>query len=553
MTMNLHDPVAGDGLFDILGKYWAVVESLNTAVGTTLPPVAQAAVDQFKLLSPSDASYEIAAAGLPASLTSWQGTASTLASQVRQNSQNLLREWCRHDAGAASMSLGAAVAYLIEAMQAADEYVTPNAVAATLTAGAANAGDSIVAYSLLRGDGRVQENTLAETVTLKVLQTTPAVRPSVSVAGQAPIGNLLAYNWPAGSGASKSITPTDAAASLLSNGDFEDADDNDLPAEWIVTTGVAGSTLWITDVQQQTIAIANTPGSGYWLLYYTDRSGVTWATAALPYNATGPQVQTALRAIPDLGQATVSTTGTTPNYTHTVTMTGTAGNPTILSSANFLGASYGYSAPTISHAITVPGDEYAFKGRALRLESDGAETTTLYHAFGVTPRQVYFVNCFLTHVGTSPGTIHIEVLDGIGGTVLDDEEGSALSLTLTEADLSATASAHWFAFRVPPAYTRVHLRVRISSAFAAGDRIYLDEMAITRGTQLYAGGPFVAMFAGRETHVYGDTWTLEVTNNRAGLVQEWFARMFNAAASEILLPSAGSNLIPNTVVSGAVS
>lgn len=548
MALNLHDAVDGDGLFDILGKFWNVLDLLNDVVASTIPAAAQSAVDQFKLLTPSDASYEVAASGLSASVISWQNTPAILSSQVRRNSENLVREFCRHDANVASMSLTDALDYLVADMEAAGAYVTPNVVGMTITPAGTNAGDSTLCATTLRGDGRVQENTPADSIEFEVLGMTPAVRPSITVKGTPSQSNLLSHAWPQGSGVSTTITPTDPAASLLTNGNFETVDDNELPSLWIVTTGTAGATIWVTTVQEQTITIANTPGAGYYFLYYEDPAGTVWATAALAYNATGPQVQIALRALPGLSQVTVTTTGTSPNYTHTVTMTGVAGNPTKLTSGNFLTPSYGYSSPTISHAISVAGDAYSYKGRALRLESDGAELTTLYHALTLTPRRVYFLHCRMCHVGTGAGEVRIELVDGIDGDVIDDEAGSANELVIDEGDLSASHSAHWFSFRIPPTVSQVYLRVRIATAFPAGDRVYLDEMAISAGTQLYAGGPWVAMFAGALTHQYGDSWTLALTNTRAGEVQEWFHRIFQAGSREIVLPSTGSTLIPNSVI-----
>jgi len=110
----------------------------------------------------------------------------------------------------------------------------------------------------------------------------------------------------------------------------------------------------VTEVQ--TIAISGTPTGGTYTLSYND--GVnTYTTAAIAYNADGPTVQAALRLLPGLQKVTVSTAGSVPNYTHTVTMTAA---PTVIATAsppqmtsNAAGLTGG--APVITHGTTVAG------------------------------------------------------------------------------------------------------------------------------------------------------------------------------------------------------
>lgn len=92
-----------------------------------------------------------------------------------------------------------------------------------------------------------------------------------------------------------------------------------------------GSTPWEQHVQVQSVTIANTPTGGhYHLSHNTDTTG------EIAYNADGAAVQTALRLLPGLSGVTVSTSGSSPNYTHTITFTGAPGSSTMLTCTNSL-------------------------------------------------------------------------------------------------------------------------------------------------------------------------------------------------------------------------
>lgn len=106
-----------------------------------------------------------------------------------------------------------------------------------------------------------------------------------------------------------------------------------------------------TSVEVQTIIISGTPTSGTYTITFDGKT-----SAAIAYNAGQAAVQAALRAIPGLEAVTVVTTGSAPNYTHTVTMTGAGGalgtnSPPQMTSTD--GTSGGTHA--IAHATTSAG------------------------------------------------------------------------------------------------------------------------------------------------------------------------------------------------------
>ena len=111
------------------------------------------------------------------------------------------------------------------------------------------------------------------------------------------------------------------------------------------------TTVAATTVETQTIAISGTPTSGTYTITFDGKT-----TAALDFDATGEEVQAALRALAGLELVTVATTGTTPNFTHTVTMTGVGGSlgsasPPQMTSTNSMSG----GTPAIAHDTTSAG------------------------------------------------------------------------------------------------------------------------------------------------------------------------------------------------------
>lgn len=113
-------------------------------------------------------------------------------------------------------------------------------------------------------------------------------------------------------------------------------------------------TISTTTAEVQTVVISGTPTAGTYTL--TFNAGTALTTSALAYNASGATVQAALRLLPGLEKVTVVTTGSTPNFTHTVTMTaapsllGSTTPPQMTNTDNTTGGAH-----AIANATTVAG------------------------------------------------------------------------------------------------------------------------------------------------------------------------------------------------------
>jgi hypothetical protein len=252
---------------------------------------------------------------------------------------------------------------------------------------------------------------------------------------------------------------------------------------------------------------------------------------------------------------TVTSTGTTPNYIHTVVFSGVAGNPAILAVANNL-----TSIGSFAFATTVSGPAVGFKGRSLQLLGGTADITEIYQQVTLTPLAVYALGVWAAVEATiSSGTITISLVNSIGSsTPLVDENGASATLTTNLSTLTTTPQCLAVAFATPrilPA--TVYVKIKISAALASGKILYLDECCLAKMTSLYAGGPRVAIFNGRLPCYAGTAtelpteFTLTVANNRAGELHEWMERNFDLRGKGLYMPVAtsGSETIADSLMS----
>ena len=545
MAMKLHT-LAGDGLFDILGKAFEVIDTLNTARKTTIPDKAEAFVIQVEQVTDLPLEYLQTVQNLPNAVSSWQQSGGSLAQAIQQTCEDVLSQMVADDGQLADQSLTAGLEYLIAQMETATDYVNANAVTATVATGGSNVGDVDLCVSTLGAAGR-RQNIFAETISVYVEAVYANRSAMLQFAGEWKETDKLGFNWPAGTGCTATLATTTAAASTLAVGDISDNSTANVPDGWIVTIGTPGTTLAVTAIEEQTVTLSGSPTGGAFVLLWTNQHSVTRSTAPIAYNATGLTVQAALQSIPGLEQVAVTDDGNSPNYTYTVSFQG-VGQAAQLTSANYL---IGGTSPAIAHATTVAGNAHVYVGQAMQLIGDGSQLTALYAPASLQNQTVYFCHFHYATAttGTPVGTLKIEIVDGIGGSILTDTAGNSIAWTKNVVDIPAGLHADAFSFALPATTQQpVFLRVRLSTAMHSGDSLYLDEIAITPGTELYPGGPFAAAFAGVSPASTSDTWTITTTNDRGGKFQTWFNRVFDTAEKDLILPTVGVTLIPDTLI-----
>jgi len=550
MAVDLTDAVNGDGLFDLLGKAFALQAVIETSRRTDVPTKADALYAQHNNLTPT-ADLEAVAVNLPAAVRGYKSAGSGLMGSVRSYARSLIVAMVDADSPLPRRTLSLALAELVRQMEAGAESLDAPAVAVTVTPAVGNDGDGLLLVTTTGSDAVARHFAVPETITGTVTDGG-----AVRLRGL-PAVDVLSADWPAGSGCDVSLSP-EAGGGLLTNGGFDAEDDvPNAPDGWIVLPGTIGTTVKMTDPEVQTLTVTGTPTGGTYLLSWTDADGKVYTTAPLAYNAGGSDVQSALRLLPGLEDVEVGTSGTVPGYTHTVTFEGIGGNVAQLSVTNRL---TGGSSPTVTPATTSAGTAHVYGGgRALELDSDGSELTTLYQRIRPAALTAYAVNLWAKcDVAPAVGVVTLDLVDGIGGTVLQDAAGSNCSVSFNAASLTTSwqtldaLSSGECVFRLPEVLpTVVYFRLRISTAVSSGTSVYLDRASLVQMAPLYRGGPLAAAFAGAEPFGPDDRFTVAVTNDRAGLLLEWLHRNCDLVSLGVVIPtnSAGAETVPDSLVS----
>lgn len=553
MSVTLYDGTNLNGLFNVIGKGFKAIGDINTSRLTTVPTDLLSVISYFNKITPS-AALEPTIQPVTTLIPTYQAGGSPTVAALATFAQQLTIGMVNADAQQADKTLKTALKAIIAQMKTAGDSVKSSTVTVTVTAGGSNVGDGVVLNSKKRGDGLTQENMLAETITGSVQSA--ALAASIQFLGTNRASGLLGQDWPMGSGVTKSLTAIDATAgsgSLLTNGGFEtQASAANVPDSWTLTVGTPGTTCSMTVSEVQTVAISGTPTGAFYYLKYTDASSKVYVTVPLAYNASGSDVQSALRSLPGLSAITVVTTGTTPNYTHTITFTGAGGNITQLTSINDMTG----GAPVITHGTTTNGTSQVFAGNsAVYFTSNGSELTTLQQQVTLQANTAYAISLWACcDVVPGAGVITIDLVDGVGGTVVADAQSVNNSITFNASALLTTwqhlktLQASECVFRTPATLpTAVYLRIRISTAVTNTRKVFFDSVAMAALTEMYAGGPLLAAFAGSKSFSTADTFTVTTTNDRAGVLLEYMQRSCDLASLGLLLPSSGSPTIPDSV------
>ena len=201
--------------------------------------------------------------------------------------------------------------------------------------------------------------------------------------------------------------------------------------------------------------------------------------------------------------------------------------------------------------------------KSLKILGDGSQLTALTQSFnqssgsGSTPRlkpsTVYGVSVWIRMSATpTNGTLILELIDG-GGTVISNDQSVANRIT----KVLSTVSTSWVNVngffqtpRVMPSSTPYKFRIRLSVAIDNAKSLYIDDLGQIQATELYTGGPYVAIFTGATATVKADTFSIAVSNNWGGKFQKTFERYFGMRSLGQQLPSAtgGGETISDSLV-----
>lgn len=412
----------------------------------------------------------------------------------------------------------------------------------TVTAGSNN-GNGVCVCSTKTPDGLVAEFSLAETISTICSQDqntgATAGNEQFTASGQFSQTDTLSFTWPAGSGSSVILTAANGsnnatADNLLTNSDFSQAFINGfVPDFWNVDVGTlvlvqdttpgfiggyclefAGNGSEHSNVSQhfanlignnavQTVTLTLATG-GYFTLTYDQGAGTPQTTGNIAWNAPagplsipdGTSVQENLEALSNIGANNVLVTGSAGGP-YTITFIGTLANQDI-SQLSADGTNLTGSTPTIATAIVTAGG-----GTAGVLLPETQYACSVWVRTSATP---------------AAGVLTIDLATATGtGSVIQDQQGTNNSFTIALTSVSTAWLNFTGIFRTPyilPA--TAYIRVRLSTPLSSGKNAFINHLCLTPMTQVYAGGPSLAVFSGATPFYVPDSFGIVVTNDRGG-------------------------------------
>jgi hypothetical protein len=194
----------------------------------------------------------------------------------------------------------------------------------------------------------------------------------------------------------------------------------------------------------------------------------------------------------------------------------------------------------------------AFVGDSTTLTS---VTQPLNNAGGSTvklrPNTVYMANLWIK-VSSVPaaGVLEVALINSGSGAIIQDAQGTNNSFTKTLSGATTSFVALNGVFRTPVSLPATYgIRVRLSTALSTSSTLYLDNLALATGTQLYPGGLFSRVFSGATPFQINDSFTATVSNNYSSKWAQALDRFLNLRTLGLKIPSSGSPTISDSLIS----
>ena len=220
----------------IVGEYNRVA----SLYGSALTAGFQSIWSQFA------SSEQAAVADLPNAVASYRNSAISYQNTLVGDGQQQILLQTQADTTVTPATVARAVAIIASQMVTAGASIQRATLGSTITAGGTNLGDTTVAVSTTNQYGDPLDMLFAETLTLTCTSSpTTSYAATLGIAGATAV-LPSAYNWPAGSGASTSLTVADPGTSgIVNDGDFErwGGTGNNTPTNWDIIDGAAGVTV----------------------------------------------------------------------------------------------------------------------------------------------------------------------------------------------------------------------------------------------------------------------------------------------------------------------
>lgn len=205
---------------------------------------------------------------------------------------------------------------------------------------------------------------------------------------------------------------------------------------------------------------------------------------------------------------------------------------------------------------------------SLSLIGDGSTLTELRQEFNdgtngtsykLLPSTVYALNYWCKCSATPGAGVLTHSLINSSGTVINDDAGTANTITKDLTGVSTTWVPVSGFFRTPSVMPAdpLYLRTKLTTALPSSRTVYIDDITMVIPTQFYAGGPYLAVFPGSVATVKNDTFSVAVANDWYGPAnptgpkfQAFFQQAFGMRSLGMQLPSSASNTINENLVNG---
>ncbi|MEC7115106.1 MAG: hypothetical protein VXW76_00880 [Actinomycetota bacterium] len=453
-----------------------------------------------------------------------------------------------------SVSFNEAITEFLDQLDATGNTVESSTTSSSVTAGGGNVGDGQLFISTKFYDGTDSQLLIDEDLLLTCTTVDQDGNRTFTGKGDEAYAKLDG-NYPGGTGRSYSITQyrldNSNVDNLLFTSNFSTADAyaTSQPASWIAYDADATGSL--TNYVTQDIEITNSPTGGYYNIVLYEKGGTKQLVSEnISYAANGASVQASLRKLPGYSEVTVTSTGTSPNFTHTITFVGTEYAYAAVVREFLTGGS---GAPYSVVSALVTDGEFRTAGRSLKIDGDGSEQTDYYQKIELSKDTVYFAHALIKETATiTSGTLNLSLVDSPAGTVLQDRQGNNNTGSVTLSSLSAGWNHFGVFFRTNNDLPEsVYLRLNCATAIDASGTLCVDTVRLLPAAQFYNGGPYYCLFEGDTNFELNDTFTIAVNNNYSGEIQQWFDRIYDVRNFRRQLPHSGSPTYADTLITAS--
>jgi len=153
---------------------------------------------------------------------------------------------------------------------------------------------------------------------------------------------------------------------------------------------------------------------------------------------------------------------------------------------------------------------------AIQFTGNGSELTAIRQTItDLQPQTVYAFSAFVRTDGSvAAGVLRARLLDG-GGSPISDSQGTVNSVSVACSTLTNQYTQFSGFFRLPSIVptSGVQLEIGLSTALTNTEVLLIDAVSLQAATQLYAGGPFLAIVAGNVNFSINDYFTIAMTNS----------------------------------------